>query len=421
MSSTLPRWAQRLLDRHPSAPRPTADDPMPSWLAGELADIPLWAFIRGADARRRAHPYFLIEDVRSQPRLLDETLRLREQLADAAHQFTAAGATRIIFTGCGSAYFCAQFGAFLFRHWTGLDCEAIESLELVNYGARTTGDRRTVLVAQSATGGSWETIAAVRWAREQGLATLGLTNAATSPLDDLCDRVVALPTGQRCGPDVTVITTRLAMLYLLALAWGRKIDVLDGARASKLAAGIDALPQMAATFLEREEPRLEELAELIGETSALLFVGGGPNWYSARECALKVEEEASIPCKAYRPAEYPHDAIALLSPQTTTVALAPPGASYTRVVDSLRTGQAAQSRGVALATEDDAQLAALADFVVRVPAQLDEMFLPPLATIFGQTLGYYLGIRRGVNPDALKTDDLDHARAWLTSFPLGSH
>ncbi len=33
----------------------------------------------------------------------------------------------------------------------------------------------------------------------------------------------------------------------------------------------------------------------------------------------------------------------------------------------------------------------------------------------------YLGVERGYDPDTLRTDDLDHARAWLTAFPFGSH
>ena len=47
--------------------------------------------------------------------------------------------------------------------------------------------------------------------------------------------------------------------------------------------------------------------------------------------------------------------------------------------------------------------------------------LPPLAAVAFQLLGYYLGAERGFNPDTLRTDDIDHARAWLTAFPFGSH
>jgi glucosamine--fructose-6-phosphate aminotransferase (isomerizing) len=421
MNSPMPLWAQRLLARHPSASPPTANDPLPSWLAEELRKIPLWAFIRGADDVRTRHPYFLIEDVRAQPELMRGVLALHGQLTELSDALSAIGVEKLIFTGCGSAFFNSLFGAHLFPDWTGLAAEAVESLELVNYGCQSTGDKRTAVIAQSATGGSIETLDALRRARHEGLTTIGLTNTIGSSMDGLCDYVVAFPTGQRCGPDVSVITTRLMMMYLLALELGRRTGKLSAAKADLLARQIDELPAMAGRFLEREESGLAAVArELCGQT-ALLFIGGGPNWFSAREAALKVEEESSMVCKAYRPAEFPHDAIALLSPQVTTVAIAPPGPSYQRVADSLRTGQAAGARGLAFVADDDRQLATQADFVVRAGAVADEIFMPPLATILGQTLGYYLGVERGYNPDTLRTDNLDHARAWLTSFPLGTH
>jgi glucosamine 6-phosphate synthetase-like amidotransferase/phosphosugar isomerase protein len=81
----------------------------------------------------------------------------------------------------------------------------------------------------------------------------------------------------------------------------------------------------------------------------------------------------------------------------------------------------ARSRGLALVTEGDEAISQDAEYVISVPADLDEILFPPLATIFFQLLGYYLGIERGCNPDTLRTDNLDHARAWLTSFPFGQH
>jgi glucosamine--fructose-6-phosphate aminotransferase (isomerizing) len=210
-------------------------------------------------------------------------------------------------------------------------------------------------------------------------------------------------------------------MYLLAVELGRRNGTLNHPRAEALEQAIRALPEVAGRFLEEQEESVAAIARALRGQRALLLVGGGPNWFSAREGALKVEEECSMVCKAYRPAEYPHDAIALLSPDVTTVVIAPPGNSYQRLHDSLRTGKAAGSRGLAFVVEGDDTISRDADYVVSVPGDLDEMLFPPLATIFFQLLGYYLGLERGYNPDTLRTDNLDHARAWLTSFPFGKH
>ena len=419
MMRKLPPWARELLDRHPEAAPPTPDDPMPAWLEGDLARVPLWARIRGTDEIRQQHPFLLIEDVRSQPDLMRHVLELRSELAALAQRLIEQGIRHLVFTGCGSAFHGAQFGQFLCRQWTGWTTESHESLEFTNHWAQ--GHEPTALVLQSATGSSVETLDAARHATDLGVLTVALTNTAGNALEELCDENVCFPTGQRCGPDVSVLTTRLMMLYLLALEVGTATGSLDSHAADELGDAIGHLPDIAAQFLQEEDLNISQIANALKDQRALMLVGGGPNWFSAREGALKVEEESSMLCKVYRPAEYTHNAIPLLSDEVATVVIAPPGKAYARLHDAVRTARAARSPSLALAVEGDDAIAPDATFVIAVPGPLGEMLMPPLAAIACQLLGYYLGAERGYNPDALRTDDLDHARAWLTAFPFGSH
>jgi hypothetical protein len=71
--------------------------------------------------------------------------------------------------------------------------------------------------------------------------------------------------------------------------------------------------------------------------------------------------------------------------------------------------------------EDDHILRNVADEVIEIPGIVDELLIAPLSTIVGQLYGHSLGLAKGFNPDCLGTDDLKHARAWLVSFPFGSH
>jgi glucosamine--fructose-6-phosphate aminotransferase (isomerizing) len=415
----LPPWARELLDRHPEAAPPTPDDPMPAWLEGDLARVPLWARIRGTHEIRQHHPFLLIEDVRSQPDLMRQVLELRSELAALAQRLIEQGIRHLVFTGCGSAFHGAQFGQFLCRQWTGWTTESHESLEFTNHWAQ--GHEPTALVLQSATGSSVETLDAARHATDLGVLTVALTNTAGSALEELCDENVCFPTGQRCGPDVSVLTTRLMMLYLLALEVGTATGSLDSHAADELGDAIGHLPDIAAQFLQEEDLNISQIANALKDQRALMLVGGGPNWFSAREGALKVEEESSLLCKVYRPAEYTHNAIPLLSDEVATVVIAPPGKAYARLHDAVRTARAARSPSLALVVDGDDAIAPDATFVIAVPGPLGEMLMPPLAAIACQLLGYYLGAERGYNPDALRSDDLDHARAWLTAFPFGSH
>lgn len=415
----LPPWARELLDRYPAAQHPTAEDSLPVWLEDELAQVPLWARIRGTTDIRQRHPYLLIEDVRAQPDLMRQALELRPQLADLAHRLIDEGIRHLVFTGCGSAFHASEFGAFLYRQWTPWTTECHESLEFTNHW--TPGHEPTALIAQSATGFSGETLEAARHASSHGLLTVALTNAPDSAIEELCHECVSFPTGQRCGPAVSVLTTRLMMLYLLALEVGVATGSLHAHEADELGAALAQLPDLAAEFLVEEDLNVSQIANELKDQEALLFVGGGPNWFSAREGALKVEEQSYLLSKAYRPAEFIHGAIPSLSEGVGTVVVAPQGKSYPRLRDAVRTARATGSPTLALVVEGDDAIAPDASFVVAVPGPLSELLMPPLAAIAFQLLGYYLGAQRGHNPDTLRTDDLAHARAWLTAFPFGSH
>ncbi|MER3417439.1 MAG: hypothetical protein C4297_14705 [Gemmataceae bacterium] len=419
MTTKLPRWARKLLERHPGAELPTPQNPVPAWLEEELKKAPLWYHIREVDEEpRRSPPYFLIEDARRQPELLRQVLHLGERFERIARDVHARGIEHVVFVGCGSAYYNSVLGAFVLPRLTGLTAEAAEAWEFYNY--YQPAHARTLLVAQSATGGSFEVLEAVRRARSFGMMTLGLTNTIDSPLEELTDETVAFPTGQRTGPDISVIPTRLLMIYLLSLALGR-IRKPDDALVQRIGAQLPTVPDLAHRLFTEQEQALQALARKYHRQSAILVVGGGPNWFTALEMALKIEEESSTPCRTYQTADYPHMAISLLRPDRTTMVIAPPGPSYERLHVCVRTARAAGSPAIAVVLEGDEVISRDADDVIVIPGPVDEMLVPPLGTIVGQIYGYYLGVNKGWNPDCLGTDDIAHARAWLTSFPFGSH
>ena len=419
MSSKLPRWAQRLLDKHPDAERPTPENPVPAWLEEELRRVPLWYHIReAADDPRFAPPYHLIEDIHRQPTLCKETLALRSHLSEIADRIVTNDYEHFVFIGCGSAYYTSLFGAFLFQRMTGLTAEGMEAWEFRNYWQPS--NRKTMVIAQSATGGSFEVLEAVRRAQnEWGLSVLTITNTLDSPLEAIAAETVAFPTGQKTGPDICVIPTRLMLLYLLAIAIGER-KRFNLSLVKQVDDQVVAIPEVVGRFLREQEKNVQRIAQKHAEQSCFFIVGGGPNWFTALETGLKIEEESRTPCRAYQTADYPHMAISLLKPGRTTLVFAPPGPSYDRLHACVRTAKVAGSPTIAVIVEGDDQIARDADDAIVLP-KVDELMLPIPGTVVGQLFGYYLGIAKGVNPDTLGTDQLSHAKAWLTAFPLGTH
>lgn len=419
MVEKLPRWAKRLMEKHPDAERPTPENPMPSWLEDELREVPLWYHIREATEEPRFEPPFhLIEDIRRQPELLRQTLTLRDQIQVIVDHIVSEGYEHLVFTGCGSAFYTSLLGAFVFQRLTGLTTEGIEAWEFRNYWQPS--NRKTLLIAQSATGGSIEVLEAVRHAKSNfGLKTLAITNTLDSPLESLAEETLVFPTGQKTGPDICVITTRLMLLYLLSFELGRRTN-FNLSLVERLEEQLTMVPEAVERFLQERDETVQKLAEKHFQQNCLFVVGSGPNWFTALEVALKIEEEARIPCRTYQTADYLHMAISLIASDRTTMVIAPPGSSYERLHICVRTAKVAGSPTIGVVVEGDEQITHEADDVITVPI-VDEMLFPIIGTVFGQLFGYYLGIAKGVNPDTLGTDQLNYAKAWLTAFPLGTH
>lgn len=416
---SLPGWARRLLARHPGERLPAPEEPLPPWLEEELTRVPLWYHIRGAESDpRRAAPFHLIEDVDHEPELLKEALRRRAEVAQVAEALISTGVEHVIFTGCGSAWYASVLAAFVLPRVSSFTAEAVESWELVCY--QQPPARRTALVLQSATGSSFETLDAARRGTELGMATVAITNTADSLLEHMAQHAITFPTGQQAGPDISVIPTRLVLSYLLMFELAKRRPH-PSRPIMTLERELATVPTIAERLVSTQEGVFGPVANRYASQQAMMVVGGGPNWFAALEAGLKIEEESSTPCRAYTPGDYHHMAISLLSPARTTLVFAPSGPSYARAVDCLRTAQAAASPTIAVVQDEQGDGALPPGDVIRVPGAVDELLFAPIATIVGQLLGYHLGLAKGFNPDCLGTDDIGHARAWLTSFPFGTH
>jgi glutamine---fructose-6-phosphate transaminase (isomerizing) len=107
---------------------------------------------------------------------------LQDRLGSLVDGYLARGIERVIFTGAGSAYYTSVLAAFVLgRVVDGIDAQAVESWEFRNYFSDRSA--RTLLVAQSATGGSFEVAEAAQRARELGIEAFAITNTPSSPLE----------------------------------------------------------------------------------------------------------------------------------------------------------------------------------------------------------------------------------------------
>ncbi len=413
--TTLPRWAEDLLSRHPGAAAPTADDPVPAWLLEESRRVPLWYIMREATGPRDAHPYLVYDEIQKEPEQWADILsRYGPDIARVTKLIADRGIRRVIFTGCGSAFFTAMHGAHLFERWTGLGAVAIESYELSNYFPSVVPEE-TMVVAHSGTGGTIETVQALQRAKGEGVLTLALTNTDRSPVLDVADESVVYLTHQGCGPCISVVSTRVLLQTMLA----RSVRTAGGS--TDVGASVSSLPAAGRAFLDTFVDSARRFAHATADVDGFFVVGAGANYFTAREGTLKIEEQSLMVGKAYRPGDFHHDALSLVRPSRLVIVVAADGAANERTVDVLRAARAGGAPTLAVEYGRVGGLEAFADETWHLEGDLEEEVAPVLLTLPFQLLGYFMGVRRGCNPDTLATDRESNTRAWLTSFPLGTH
>jgi glucosamine--fructose-6-phosphate aminotransferase (isomerizing) len=80
------------------------------------------------------------------------------------------------------------------------------------------------------------------------------------------------------------------------------------------------------------------------------------------------------------------------------VVVVPKDAIYDKVLSNIQEVKARRGKIIAVANEDDHEIAELADFVLRVPRTYG-FFGPMLNVLPLQLLAYYIAIARGTNVD----------------------
>jgi glucosamine--fructose-6-phosphate aminotransferase (isomerizing) len=118
----------------------------------------------------------------------------------------------------------------------------------------------------------------------------------------------------------------------------------------------------------------------------------------ALEGALKLKEISYIHAEGYAAGEMKHGPIALIDEDMPVVVIANRSPVYDKVVSNLEQVRSRDGQVIALASEDDAEIADKVNEVIRIP-DLGEYLTAILATIPLQLLAYHVAVAKGTDID----------------------
>ncbi len=352
-------------------------------------------------AEKEGFKHFMLKEIHEQPRAVSDTImgRISVEQGDVnlnGLDLDTKSLRKVFIVACGTSFHAALVGKFLIESLAHVPVEVDLGSEF-RYRDPLIGPD-DVMVAISQSGETADTLAALRAAKERGARVVAVANVIDSQIPRNADFAIYTHAGPEIGVASTkAFTTQLAVLVLLAVYLGRRTGALSREDAGKL---LEELSQIPAHMhhVVTQGAALEVMARRYANASDFLYLGRGINYPIALEGALKLKEISYIHAEGYPAGEMKHGPIALIDEDLPVVAVMPSGPVYEKMLSNVEEVRARQGRVIAVATQGDTRVGAIADDVFLVP-QVCEPLQPLLTVVPLQMLAYYVADHKGTDVD----------------------
>jgi glucosamine--fructose-6-phosphate aminotransferase (isomerizing) len=347
--------------------------------------------------------HFMAKEIHEQPEVVGHTLARYVDMASERVSlpiklpFDFKDIQRISIVACGTASYAGFIAKYWFERLSRVPVEIDVASEFRYREAPLRKGDLAIFISQS--GETADTLAALRYAKAQGVHTLSVVNVPSSTIARESETV--LPT--LAGPEIGVASTKaftcqLMVLAAIAVAAGTARGELSEADAAKLVHGLIEIPRLMAAALATE-PQIEKLAREIAKSKDVLYLGRGTSYPLALEGALKLKEISYIHAEGYAAGELKHGPIALIDENMPVVVIAPYDRVFEKTVSNM---QEVSARGGNIILMTDAKGAAEATVESLVTIVLPDMaatFTPMVYAVPVQLLAYHTAVVMGTDVD----------------------
>ncbi len=358
--------------------------------------------LTGAAIGKGNYRYFMEKELHEHPAVIGDTLHRMVNPSTRAVMlpempFDFATLPRITMSACGSAFYAGLVGRWWFEAMARIPTDGDVASEFRYRTPPMPAGGLGLLVSQS--GETADTLAALRYMREQGQTVLSILNVPESSMARESDAVLETVAGPEIGVASTkAFTAQLSVLACLALAAGRARGAITAAQEAAMTTALLEVPERAAEVLDNDAA-IQDLAQRVARARDVLFLGRGNCYPIALEGALKLKEISYIHAEGYAAGEMKHGPIALIDPAVPVIAIAPSGPLFEKTASNLQ--EAAARGGQVIVFSDAAGAAKLKGIAVEtvVLPTVDPFVAPILYAIPVQVLAYHVAVLKGTDVD----------------------
>ncbi len=362
-------------------------------------------------AEKGGFKHFTIKEIYEQPRAVRDTALGRfsletgqvflDEMEIREEEFRAFREIKIV--AAGTSRHAGLAGKIMIERVARVPVEVDHASEFRYRDPLVDSQTLTMLITQS--GETADTIAAQREARAKGSKTLAICNVLGSMVSREAHGTIYTHAGPEIGVGSTkTFTAQLTALYLFALYLAQVRGLLSLEDSKSWLKVLAALPKQLESVLQRDD-EIAELAQHFYRSSDFLFLGRGVHFPVALEGALKMKKISYIHAEAYPAGEMKHGPIALISDGLPVVVIATcnwdsPSSRqrYERTLSNIKEAKARGATIIALVTEGDREVGAMADHLVVLP-HTSGTLSTILEAVPLQLLAYHIAVLRGCDVD----------------------
>src|SRR6056297_3655769 len=356
------------------------------------------------EIEKNGYDHFMLKEIFEQPRSIKDTFRGRINKEKTEIQLGGLYsvlpqlemAKRIIIIGCGTSWHAGLVGEYMIEDLARIPVEVEYASEFRYRNPIINKDDVVITISQS--GETADSLAAIQQARQSGATVLGICNVVGSSIPRETDAGVYTHAGPEIGVASTkAFTAQVTVLAMIAMTLGRERKYINDKEYNILINELNDIPAKIEKILTHNDD-VFKVSELYKDVTNFLYLGRGYLYPVALEGALKLKEISYIHAEGYPAAEMKHGPIALIDEKMPVVVLATKDKSYEKIVTNIQEVKARKGIVIAIVSEGDKIIEAMADHVLEIPDVREE--LSALLTVIPlQLLSYHIAVLRSCNVD----------------------
>lgn len=354
--------------------------------------------------------HFMQKEIFEQPTVIGDNLHAyynatANQINLPKIPFNLDDIEKITIIGCGTSYYAGKIATYWIERISGIRAEVDIASEFRYRNAIMAKKGISVFISQS--GETADTLAALKYAKNQGQKIVAIVNTTESSIAREADVVLPIYSGPEIGVASTkAFTTQLCTLAFFMLKvtkqrFPKRIDEIN-----RIAKSMLEIPALLSEILERDG-EIKKLSDFITDARSIIYVGRGVSFPLALEGALKLKEISYIHAEAFAAGELKHGPIALIDEDVPVIAIAPNDNLFEKTASNIR--EIASRGGKIVLFSNKKGVSKLKDvcdktFVMpdvdcsKLPAICD-LINPLIYSVPIQLLAYYVAVNKGTDVD----------------------